>query len=612
MNVNGNIKLLLSMHGTLDADKCIQAAEVLANIQDFNIDEINRVSETGGLYVQHNGKILDTFTRNDELFARYKIVPTGLKFRFSEYPLMASFIKLQGQWEGCFLGTTTQLFEMYKKHYSGNFDESYKEIFCNEHRVRDIRGFGLIEVLSNDEHEDTVYSVRSEDYDDEAAAIEVALAKLNKQLSSEKEQSKYKKRNNQKKTKAQKKAERLQQHYAKVKEKQEVQKEIARKQLEYEMEEQQRKEIEARTENGVVWSDVLNIENVHFDFEDEATLQFKDKVNAYVNQEYSIENSTKSVELKLNNLEEEIDTKSSEASVTEEVEVETESDIVAELDHDDYMYKESDRYKMQIKIDVINDIYERLLIKEEWKYNNKCRLGFYLKGVCFFVWREQQKEKYTRLKGNGYIMSNDKKLVVINTGLLDRYGNFIYLIDHTPTIPDFYTKIVSIMYNKVDLLKYNFDIDIVKNMVEPIKYVENSADLIFKAEYEDFDLDDMSHLYHIITERKSRLPDKYADSSEMTLCNKIKDAIRQAVMISKADYKYIVPKYDFSRQKIQFLIPLFLDNQLDKAPELTIVVGKQASGIWSIFTILYSDDAYDDARLLSRPSDTWLNMKKKG
>lgn len=42
------------------------------------------------------------------------------------------------------------------------------------------------------------------------------------------------------------------------------------------------------------------------------------------------------------------------------------------------------------------------------------------------------------------------------------------------------------------------------------------------------------------------------------------------------------------------------------------MVGKQLNGIWSIYTVLYSDDAYDDARLISRASDSWLNMKKRG
>ena len=186
------------------------------------------------------------------------------------------------------------------------------------------------------------------------------------------------------------------------------------------------------------------------------------------------------------------------------------------------------------------------------------------------------------------------------------------MIDHSPSIPDFYTKIVSIMYNKAALLNMGFDINNVKYLPMSINFIRDKSELIFDAKYEDFDLDDTAHLFHIITERIGRFPDKYSNESPLYLCERIKTAIRQAIMISKTDYKYVIPKYDFSRRAIQFLIPLYLDNSPEDAPELTVVVGKQTNGMWSIFTVLYSDDAYDDARLICRANDSWLNMKKRG
>lgn len=119
MNVSGNKKALFSMHGVTEADKCLQALEKLADVHDFDIDTLNNISETGGIYVKANGTILEYFDKLAEESAKYKLVPTGLKFRYSEYPLFAAFIKLHGQWEGCFVGTGTMLFEMYKDHYNG-------------------------------------------------------------------------------------------------------------------------------------------------------------------------------------------------------------------------------------------------------------------------------------------------------------------------------------------------------------------------------------------------------------------------------------------------------------------------------------------------------------
>jgi predicted RNA binding protein with dsRBD fold (UPF0201 family) len=93
MNVNGNSKALFSVHGTIeDAEKVLKAMESMTDKHDFNINELNDTSETGGIYIKQNGEICDTFSKSDEAIARYKIVPTGLTFRYSDYPLLASFI----------------------------------------------------------------------------------------------------------------------------------------------------------------------------------------------------------------------------------------------------------------------------------------------------------------------------------------------------------------------------------------------------------------------------------------------------------------------------------------------------------------------------------------
>lgn len=620
MNVSGNKKALFSMHGVTEANKCLQALEKLADVHDFDIDTLNNISETGGVYVKANGTILEYFDKSAEESAKYKLVPTGLKFRYSEYPLFAAFIKLHGQWEGCFVGTGTMLFDMYKDHYDGEFNLDYQDVFGGENRVRDLIGFGLLEILDNDTNEskeETVYSSE----DSISNQLEVALNKLKNKIEKSGTTSSSKNSRTKHKNKAQRKAEKLQKHLERVKEKERQQKE-KEDEIKRQQEEQKRLADElARTEHGVVWAQVIPMEEVHFYFEDNETKEFNKRVEQYINSNETQETIEKEIteEEKTTTLADviidvvnDIVTKDAVIENTNNhIEDCDEQDIISDLDHDNYVKTESEKYRMQIKNDIINDIYERLLIKENWKFNSKNRLGFYLRGICLFVWREQ-KNNPELIRGNGYTFSNDMKYCIINTGLMDTYGNFIYLIDHSPSVPDFYTKVVSIMYNKAALLKLNFDINNVKYLPSPIKFVNNNNELIFDAEYDDFDLDDTSHLFHIINERIGRFPDKYAKESPLVICERIKSAIRQAILISHTDYKYVVPKYDFSRKQIQFLIPLYLDNTLDTSPELTIVVGKQANEIWSIYTVLYSDDAYDDARLISRASDSWLNMKKRG
>lgn len=593
MQIIGNAKTILSMHGFLDSDKLIQAIGNMADTDKIDIKAINDASELGGLYVAHNGKILNTFNKGDESLARYKLVPTGLKFRHSEYPLFASFIKLHGQWEGCFIGTGTMLFDMYKSHYNGDFCNDYVDIFGGDNRVRDISGFGLAEVLL-DGDKINEYS----DTDNETSAsseLALALKRLQNKEELDKQNSNTSKKSskNLHKSKNQRKAEKLQKHLEKVKEN-ERKKVLAAEKAEEESE-----------SNNMQWVDILPMEDVHSLFEDEQTKEFNKKIEEYINSDDTSDAEPDTVD--------NVESAETVCVSTEESDSNTSGEelkILEEFSHNNRVTTESDRYKMQIKNDIINDIFERLLIKENWKGGHRNKLGYYLKAVCFYVWREQKTND--AIKGNGYTFSNDKKLCIINTGLIDKYGNYIYILDHSPKIPDFYTKIVSVVYNKVALLKNNFNIDNIKFLPEPIKFVDNAEKLVFKAEYSDFDLDDTTHIYHIATERIGRFPNKYANDTVISICDKIRASIRQAIMMAKTDYKYIIPKYDFTRKEIQFLIPLYLDNSYDEAPELTIIVGEQENGIWSIFTVLYTEDAYDDARLTSGVRGTWLDPNRNG
>jgi hypothetical protein len=152
IEVIGNKKSLLSVNGTIDCDKCIDAIVYMADITVLDVDKLNKISEEGGIYIKPNGKILPTFDKSAEASAKYKMVPTGLKQKYTEYPLFASFIKLNGMWEGAFIGTGTQLFKMYKQHYGGklsDFSNEYLDIFGGERRTLDICGFGLDEVIKN-------------------------------------------------------------------------------------------------------------------------------------------------------------------------------------------------------------------------------------------------------------------------------------------------------------------------------------------------------------------------------------------------------------------------------------------------------------------------------
>lgn len=257
------------------------------------------------------------------------------------------------------------------------------------------------------------------------------------------------------------------------------------------------------------------------------------------------------------------------------------------------------------EIEIYNDIYDRLLIKENWKSSKKHRLEKYIRALLEKVQYEQ--EKCNTICGNGYTLSEDGQKALINTGLIDIYNNTIYIIDLSNREKVVDNKKLTLYTSKSHLVGLGFSKDSISKLPRAIKFYEDKSDLIFSADIEDFDLEATMRLHHIIQERRERFPEAYRDISADIICDKIKVAVSKAVKMSEVDYRYIVPMYNIKENTIQYLMPLHLDKSLDETPELVVVIGKY-NGFYNIYTILTTDDAYDNARLLCRPDHSWLRV----
>jgi hypothetical protein len=587
--IKGNVNALFNMHGdvSIAREKIVTAISFMSGNNNLDIDELNRTSEQGGIYVRSNGTILNDFDDNTEMYAKYKIVPTGLKLKRTNTPLFASFMKVKSGWEGAYIGTAITLFQMYRDHFNesetSKFSTDYLQIFSMN---SDIKGFGLSGIskdpnYTEDDEAENIYisstdQLKYMDNDRTINSLEAAINKL--QLSNNLKEEKSKPA--QHKTKEQRKKERLQSHLDKVKSK------VGSN--ESEPSESLMRAIES----------AKNLKSTHTDTNTQDICDETAKLN---------QNNTVVSEVLPDN------TQISKNKENLEKSLELEK-VLEELSVEDYEELEGTKVSKQMKVDIkynlTHSIYERLLIKEDWESNpNKNRLAFYLKGICAIVFMNQFKEQ--ALRGNGYLYSNDRQTSLINTNLLDMYGNCIYLIDHTPGNPDFYDKDIEMFNSKADLLKLNFDNEEIKRLPEPLQIIKDKKDLLFDGKIEDFDFNDIQHLDHIITERKHRFPEKYRNESALYLCEKIKYAVERAIKINIIDYKYIVPKYDFTRDKVQYLIPLYFDSNIEEKPDIVIVADEEIDNHWQIYTVLHSEDAYDSARLIGRPNVSWIRDTNK-
>ena len=102
------------------------------------------------------------------------------------------------------------------------------------------------------------------------------------------------------------------------------------------------------------------------------------------------------------------------------------------------------------------------------------------------------------------------------------------------------------------------------------------------------------------------LPKELQEQSTVGISFQIRNSIEYSVMMSKADYNYVVASYDIQRDTIQYLMPLFTDYNFDKKVETALVVNKIANDTYTVATILTIDEAYESARILNRPTAIWF------
>lgn len=245
------------------------------------------------------------------------------------------------------------------------------------------------------------------------------------------------------------------------------------------------------------------------------------------------------------------------------------------------------------------ELYKKLLIKEHWAKSKKGsnRLAKYLEALMAKVQHNMKKSIV-----QGYILSKDNSKVVINTNLIDKFMNDIYVCFEKQG--EQYVNPI-IVENKIDLVRMGFDREQIKNMPKPIKFYDKPEELVFSGTIEDFDIGDSKRLHHVINERRNRFPEKFAQMSQDVLCEKLKAAVEKAVKLAAHDYKYVVPMYNTAMDTIQFLMPLHLERSIEESPELVLVISN-IEGFYSIMTILTPDDAYDNARVIARPGNSWL------
>lgn len=244
-------------------------------------------------------------------------------------------------------------------------------------------------------------------------------------------------------------------------------------------------------------------------------------------------------------------------------------------------------------------------IPESWKYKNKQSginhpiLKSYLENVL-----NRLKKEYQDGDNRKIVFSKDRKYAMFNTNLLDKYFHEVIIVGEIDSVDDeIQIKNPFRSTSLVKLLKMGFDENA---RALPPQFFSDVNEVIFQTSWRiDRDFDTFTH---IIEDRRDRFPEEYHNQSTEELAKKFDNAIDFAVALAQRNYKFIVPMYRPQIDEIQLLMPIYLRGTYSDRPDFALILTpNQELRIYEPETILPLDAAYQNARLIAKPEESWLN-----
>lgn len=248
------------------------------------------------------------------------------------------------------------------------------------------------------------------------------------------------------------------------------------------------------------------------------------------------------------------------------------------------------------------------VIREPWEYKRKKDDKFrnpilksYLEFELDRLFYEQDFLNYP----DRIIFNGDHSKALFNTNLINKFGDDLIIVGSLLEISNkYYLSELEISPSMMNLKKMGFDTS--KNP-NPPKFFKDMNEIIFHCD--DWEIDkDLEKYEHIIEDRKERFPEKYQELATDDLGRRLNNAIQLAKKIAQRNYKFIVPMYYPTARRIQLLMPIYLETSYSSHPDFALVLTPHADEkLYTPETILGLDEVYQDARLIAKPEESWLN-----
>lgn len=207
---------------------------------------------------------------------------------------------------------------------------------------------------------------------------------------------------------------------------------------------------------------------------------------------------------------------------------------------------------------------------------------------------EAKKEQFYEL--------NNIRSALINTGLLNQFGEDIYMVYRHNMGYGMYMP-HRLIVRKSDCMEEGFTVEQSQKILKPVTFFdEDFKDL--NCTIDDFDINN-NDLSHIIDERRERFPEELMNVTPLVLAMKIRQSLELGLKLQARDKNFAKLTYSSQTGSISWLLPLYINDNFGGEPELVMVITKKST-FYHIKTILpYDDEMKDKIHDLSIYSDLW-------
>jgi hypothetical protein len=202
--------------------------------------------------------------------------------------------------------------------------------------------------------------------------------------------------------------------------------------------------------------------------------------------------------------------------------------------------------------------------------------------------------------GNYFIESADQNWACFNSGLQDKHSADLFCVferyhgANPDTSSDWVYKGTETARSPVFRLHFGL------RLPKLAWFSNDSRDYVFNTEY-TLDTDIFEHMFDRAKERSGFPP----DATDESVRNYLRGAIENLIPKIRRNYKTAIPVYYVAEGRMQLLLPFHSSNPSDIS--CFLVERDDANQCYSIKTILDMDQAYFNARLITRPDKEWLN-----